>query len=69
MERGEKVTRDEIQSGSVQIWQSREMEWNLGEIGYFKEMKKWTLTYNSFLGYMAGVLPLIDADVMHRTIV
>jgi CRISPR-associated endonuclease/helicase Cas3 len=69
LERGQKVTSDELQAGSVQIWQSRAHEWNLDDVAYFPGLKKWTLTYDSFLGYMAGVLPLVDADALSCSIV
>ncbi len=61
LEHNEKVTRDELQGGSVQIWQSRVLDWNVEDVIYIPGIKKWTLLYDSFLGYMAGVLPLVDA--------
>jgi CRISPR-associated endonuclease/helicase Cas3 len=60
LERGEKVSRDELQAGSVQIWQDRAEEWGTTDFQYAIGLKKWTLPYDRFLGFMAGVLPLID---------
>jgi CRISPR-associated endonuclease/helicase Cas3 len=61
LERGEKVSRNELQAGSVQIWQDRENDWGTSEMPHIPGLKKWNLKYDSFLGYMAGVLPLVDA--------
>jgi CRISPR-associated endonuclease/helicase Cas3 len=61
LDRGEKVTRDELQGGSIQIWQDRAQEWGATDFEYLSGLKKWTLPYDCFLGYMAGVLPLVDA--------
>jgi CRISPR-associated endonuclease/helicase Cas3 len=60
LERGDKVARDELQAGSVQIWQARAHDWGAGDFEFIPGLKKWSLLYDSFLGYMAGVLPLID---------
>lgn len=60
LDRGEKVTRAELQGGSVQIWQDRAEDWGTSDFAFLPGLKKWTLPYDSFLGYMAGVLPLID---------
>ncbi len=64
LEDHEKVTRAELQSVSVQIWHSKEQEFGLERLDVvrgYDDLRKWTLPYNRFLGYMAGVLPLIDA--------
>lgn len=60
LERGEKVSHDELQFASVQIWQDRAEEWGTTDFQFIPGLKKWWLPYDSFLGYMAGVLPLID---------
>ena len=60
LERGETVSRDDLQGGSVQIWQNRANDWGTSDFQFIPGLKKWTLPYDSFLGYMAGVLPLID---------
>jgi hypothetical protein len=61
LDRREKISRDELQAGSVQIWQDRARDWGATDFEYVTGLKKWTLSYDCFLGYMAGVLPLIDA--------
>jgi hypothetical protein len=57
------VTRAELQMASVQIWHSKEQKFGLERLervrGY-DELRKWMLPYDRFLGYMAGVLPLVD---------
>jgi CRISPR-associated endonuclease/helicase Cas3 len=60
LERGEKISPDDVQNGSVQIWQNRADEWGTSEFEFIPGLRKWLLEYDSFLGYMAGVLPLID---------
>jgi CRISPR-associated endonuclease/helicase Cas3 len=60
LEGGEKLSRDEFQGASVQIWQDRAHNWGVAEFDYIPGLFKWVLEYDSFLGYMAGVLPLID---------
>jgi CRISPR-associated endonuclease/helicase Cas3 len=60
LERGEKVSRDDLQGGSVQIWQNRADDWGASEFDFISGLRKWVLAYDSFLGYMAGILPLID---------
>ena len=60
LEHGEKVTRDELQAGSVQIWHNRAEDWGLEDVSHIPGLKKWCLPYDRFLGYMAGVLPLVD---------
>ena len=47
----------------MQIWHSKEQELGLERLervrGY-DDLRKWKLPYDRFLGYMAGVLPLVD---------
>ena len=63
LEAYEKITRAELHSASVQIWHNKEQEFGLerleGVRGY-DDLRKWKLPYDRFLGYMAGVLPLVD---------
>lgn len=58
--RRNQVRRDDLQGASVQIWQNRADEWGASDFEFIPGLKKWMLRYDSFLGYMAGVLPLID---------
>jgi hypothetical protein len=55
--------RETMQS-SVQIWSSRlkSGDWPLNPIGPDEQLWAWTgQNYNSFLGYMADILPLLKA--------
>lgn len=61
LEAGKKVTGDELQAGSVQIWRFRAQDWAVEEFKRIPGLYMWHLDYNQFLGYMAGVLPLVDA--------
>ena len=60
IESGQHVLSQELQNGSVQIYGSRAGEWALREFDHLPGLFAWELGYDSFLGYMAGVLPLID---------
>lgn len=57
------VSTAELQAASVQIWHNKEQEFGLEQLdrvrGY-EDLRKWKLAYDNFLGYMAGVLPVID---------
>lgn len=48
----------EIQKSSVQIWGYRLEILKLPEIHGYRGLYKWVYPYDSFLGYMAGVLPI-----------
>jgi CRISPR-associated endonuclease/helicase Cas3 len=69
LEHGEKVSFDDLQLGSVQIWQDRVRDLRLEDVAGLSGVKKWSLDYDPFLGYMAGILPLIDMDKDGFTIV
>ena len=63
LEAYESVSTGELQAGSVQIWHTKEQQFGLerlDRIRGYEDLRKWNLSYDSFLGYMAGVLPLID---------
>ncbi len=51
----------ELMLGSVQLWVGKERELALPELSGWPGVFRWNLEYNSFLGYMAGVLPLLKA--------
>jgi len=57
-----KVSPDEIQKGSVQIWADREARYDMQSLDGFPELRLWNLMYDDFLGYMAGVLPLLKLN-------
>jgi CRISPR-associated endonuclease/helicase Cas3 len=51
----------ELMLGSVQLWTGKEREFALPELRGLPGVFRWNLEYNPFLGYMAGVLPLLKA--------
>ena len=51
----------EMMLGSVQLWTGKEREFALPELRGLPGVFRWNLEYNPFLGYMAGVLPLLKA--------
>ena len=55
---GRHVSSQEIQNGSVQIYESRAREWAVREFDYMPGLLRWELEYEPFLGFMAGVLKL-----------
>ena len=64
IESGQRVPSQELQNGSVQIYTSRAREWALREFDHVPGLFAWELGYDPFLGFMAGVLPLIDGGEM-----
>lgn len=57
-----RVSPDEIQQGSVQIWTDKELKYDLLPLDGFPELRLWNLDYDDFLGYMAGVLTILKYD-------
>jgi CRISPR-associated endonuclease/helicase Cas3 len=56
----ERVTSRELLLGSVQMWEHKIEELKVRELPMLPEVYEWTAPYDpDFLGYMAGVLPLI----------
>ncbi len=60
IESGQHLPSQELQNGSVQIHGTRANDWGLREFDRYPGLFAWELEYNRFLGFMAGVLPLID---------
>ena len=60
IESGRRISNQEVQNGSVQIYESRAREWAVREFEHVPGLFRWELGYDSFLGFMAGVLPLVD---------
>ena len=60
LQQGEWCGRTELQKHSVQIWGWRVEELRLQEFPRFPGLYGWPFEYDSFLGYMAGLLPVID---------
>lgn len=54
----DRISFHELQAGSVQIWHSKMLNLGVFEFTQIPGVFGWTLSYNTFLGYMAGVLPL-----------
>ena len=52
------ISREQVQMDTVQIPQYRTKDWNVQPIR--DDLYQWTLAYDSFLGYMAGVLSIND---------
>lgn len=52
----EKVSWQEIQNGSVQIWGTRIQSLCIPQFDRYPDMYEWNLAYNDFIGYMAGIL-------------
>ncbi len=57
---GQHFPSQELQNGSVQIYGSRASEWALREFEHRPGLFAWELDYDPFLGFMEGVLPLVD---------
>lgn len=51
-----KVSWQEIQNCSVQIWGTRIESLHIPQFAKYPNMYEWNLAYDDFLGYMAGVL-------------
>lgn len=51
----------EMMLGSVQLWIGKEQQFALPELRGLPGVYRWNLGYDPFLGYMAGVLPLLKA--------
>lgn len=58
----DKISPSDIQNGSVQIWADKEFKYDMQSIEGFPELRLWNLLYDDFLGYMAGVLPLLKQE-------
>lgn len=58
--RGEWCGRDQLQKHSVQIWGWRAEELRLEEVPRFPGLYRWPFEYDNFLGYMVGLLPVIE---------
>lgn len=62
LEQGIQVSPHELQQYSVQIWATRQKDWGLRECRRYPGVLFWVLGYDSFLGYMKGVLDLSAFD-------
>jgi hypothetical protein len=62
LEEGTRISQRGFQEWSVQVWTNKLSVWPIRPIKGHEELYAWTGKYDGFLGYMAGVLPLLDGD-------
>ncbi len=60
LERHEKIDPKELQQKTVAIYTSKLMQYGVAPLYGFGDLHVWTLAYDDFLGYMAGVLILTN---------
>ncbi len=60
IEANRSVDPQRLVRGSVQIWRKNLERFAVREIHGVRELYAWTLPYDGFLGYMAGVMPLLS---------
>jgi CRISPR-associated endonuclease/helicase Cas3 len=63
LDAGASINWQDLQRLSVQIYSSKKLVYGVHEFAHLPGLHRWTLPYDSFLGYMAGVLPLADAQL------
>lgn len=56
IKQGERPDWKALQSHSVQIWANKKIDLGLTELAQIPNLYEWTLTYDDFIGYMAGAL-------------
>ncbi|MEK6725159.1 MAG: hypothetical protein AABY54_01215 [Deltaproteobacteria bacterium] len=54
------VSFQELQQKAVNIYESKEKAYGVAPLDGFNELFYWTLAYDDFIGYMAGVLRLAN---------
>ncbi|MEI7450422.1 MAG: DEAD/DEAH box helicase [Desulfomonile sp.] len=62
LERRERIDPVVFQNLSVQIWHYKEKDYALKRVAGFRDLYSWTLLYDDFLGYMAGVLQKLNHE-------
>ena len=67
--RHEPVDWRELQQGSVQIWGYRLEQLRVQEIAGRERIYNWQYPYDDFLGYMAGVLPVLECEQFNGAII
>lgn len=60
IENGDKVSPSELQQKSVNVYSSRIDQLALKPLNGFPGLYAWTLAYDDFIGYMAGVLNMMN---------
>lgn len=69
IERYEAINWRDIQQGSVQIWGHRLKQLCIPEIQGRKNLYKWVYKYDDFIGYMAGVIPIIKMNQFRGSVI
>ncbi|MBU4304753.1 MAG: CRISPR-associated endonuclease Cas3'' [Candidatus Omnitrophica bacterium] len=69
LKRYEKMDWQDIQDGSVQMWAYRISDLKLQEMERYPGLFEWNYAYNDFIGYMAGILPLIKMSEFNGAII
>lgn len=67
--RGQWCRQEQLQKHSVQIWGWRAEDLRLEEFPRFPGLYRWPFDYDSFLGYMTGLLPIIEVASGKPTII
>ena len=64
LDAGDKVNWQELQRGSVSIYQAKADKFKLpvNEYRQFPDLYRWNLNYDGFLGYMAGALTWLENE-------
>lgn len=57
-EKRNEVPFQELQQKAINIYESKEKQYGIAPLDGFNDLFYWTLAYDDFLGYMAGVLKL-----------
>ncbi len=56
----DKVSFQDLQNGSVQVYSNRAVDFAVTPIAERPGVYEWTLAYDAFLGYMAGIIEQVD---------
>jgi hypothetical protein len=69
IENYESVSWRDIQQGSVQIWAYKIEQLKIPEFQGRYNIYQWTYQYDDFIGYMAGVIPIIKLNQFNGAII
>lgn len=69
LSRGEWCGREQLQKHSVQIWGWRADDLGLEEFPRFPGLYRWPYEYDLLLGYMAGMLPILEVASGKPTVI
>lgn len=62
LEKRERVDSNVFQRLTVQIWRYRRSDYDFKLVAGYKDLYRWTLLYDDFLGYMAGVIQKLNHE-------